>query len=363
MIKTKLTFNPGPSQLYFTVEDHLRKALKDGVTSISHRSKEFIAIHQSCTDGLRELLGIPDDFGIYFTGSATEIWERIIQNLVEHTSTHLVCGDFSQRFFEIANELGKNSTKIGKAAGLGFSKEDLQFDEHTELIAITHNETSTGVAFETELIRHLRDTHHEAIIAVDAVSSVPYVDFDYRTVDTVYFSVQKGFGLPAGLGVWIANGRCLQKANQLKAKGLNIGSYHSLPTLHKYYEKHQTPETPNVLGIYLLARVVEDMLRRGIKTIRKETEYKSAVMYGLFDRLKKISAGVKHHPHRSKTVIVAQTDAYTNELYDLLARKGFIAGQGYGLRKASQLRFANFPALSKERFETLADHIAEWDTK
>jgi phosphoserine aminotransferase len=363
MSKRNITFNPGPSQLYFTVEDHLRRAIRDGIASISHRSKTFIGIHQSCTEGLRELLGIPDDFGIYFTGSATEVWERIIQNLVEKKSTHLVCGDFSQKFNAIATELGIETHRIGKAAGLGFNKEDLEFDENTELIAITDNETSTGVSFDSSLIKHLRDTHSESIIAIDAVSSLPYSDFDFKQLDTLFFSVQKGFGLPAGLGVWIANERCLQKANQMKSKGLTIGSYHSLPELHQYYLKHQTPETPNVLGIYLLDKVIQDMLRRSLHIIRKETEYKAAVLYGLLDRSKKVSAAVNSINHRSKTVIVAQTDEFTQEIIQYLESFGMLAGKGYGSRKESQLRFANFPAHSKEQFEALADLLEDWETK
>ena len=107
----------------------------------------------------------------------------------------------------------------------------------------------------------------------------PYPDFDYSKVDSVFFSVQKGFGLPAGLGVWMVNQRCIDKANQLLSKGLSIGSFHSLPSLHSHALKNQTPETPNVLGIYLLGKVVQDFLLKGINTIRKETEYKAALLY------------------------------------------------------------------------------------
>lgn len=363
MSKIKISFNPGPSQLYFTVEDHVRKAFKEGIPSISHRNKTFTLIHQSCTEGLRELLGIPEDFGIYFTGSATEIWERIIQNLVEKKSTHLVCGDFSQKFFDIAKESGKDAVRIGKPAGKGFDSTDLEFRENTELIGITHNETSTGVSFDLGLIKQLRQTHPEAILAVDAVSSLPYPAFDFSDLDTIFFSVQKGFGLPAGLGVWIANERCLQKAAQLKNKGLNIGTYHSLLSLHKHYLNHQTPETPNVLSIYLLDKVIQDMLRRGIHIIRKETEYKAVVLYGVLEKLKKLSPAVSAKQHRSKTVIVVQSDNYTEELYKYLADMGMEPGKGYGERKNLQLRFANFPAHSKEQFEALSDALEKWNSK
>ena len=149
----------------------------------------------------------------------------------------------------------------------------------TELIAVTHNETSTGVSLPLDFIYDLKEKNPNALLAVDAVSSLPYPDFDYSKLDSVFFSVQKGFGLPSGLGVWMVNDKCLAKAENLLSKGISIGSYHTLPGLQSFAIKNQTPETPNVLGIYVLSKVVRDMIRRGISNIRKETEYKAALLY------------------------------------------------------------------------------------
>src|SRR5687768_16537689 len=113
-------FTPGPSQLYFTVSDHAKQAFKEGIPSISHRSKSFEHISKSATDGLRQLLNIPADFQIFFTGSASEVWERSIQNLVEEKSFHLVNGSFSKRFFEIAQLLNKKAVKLEATEGQGF---------------------------------------------------------------------------------------------------------------------------------------------------------------------------------------------------------------------------------------------------
>jgi phosphoserine aminotransferase len=90
----KINFTPGPSQLYFTVEDHAKKAFRDGIPSLSHRTKEFESISKTATEGLRELLHVPSNFHLVFCASATEIWERVIQNLVEDNSHHLVNGAF-----------------------------------------------------------------------------------------------------------------------------------------------------------------------------------------------------------------------------------------------------------------------------
>ncbi len=355
----QVNFTPGPSQLYFTVADHARQAFKLGIPSISHRSKTFEFISGETTNGLRELLNIPSSFSIFFTGSATEIWERSIQNLVNERSTHFVNGSFSKRYFEIAIQLQRKPEKIEVKEGEGFSSE-VKPSPDTELIALTHNETSTGVSLPIEFINDFRDRHPHALIAVDAVSSLPYPSFDFSKIDSVFFSVQKGFGLPAGLGVWIVNDRCISKAEQLLSSGKSIGSYHNIPTLKVNADKNQTPETPNVLGIYLLNEVIKDFLRRGISIIRKETEYKAAVVYNALELHPLLNPFVRDKKFQSKTVIVADCGEHTERLNKHLQSKGLFPGDGYGANKKTQLRFANFPAHSKEQFELLADSIAEF---
>lgn len=351
-----LNFTPGPSQLYFTVQDHVRKAFKENIPSISHRSKSFEKIFQQACENLRSLLEIPQGFEIFFTASATETWERVIQNLVEYKSTHLVNGAFSKRFFETAVQLNKKPDQILVDDGHGFPN-DISIATGTELIAITHNETSTGVSIPLPSIEKISSAHPDALIVVDAVSSLPYPAFDFNKIDSLFFSVQKGFGLPAGLGVWLVNQRCLEKAETLLSRGHSIGTYHSLKTLHAFACKNQTPETPNVLAIYLLARVTHDMLRRGIINIRRETDYKAALLYQLLSSHSLMKPFVKEKTFQSKTVIVADCGDNVAKVLRSLDRKGIVPGEGYGKFKASHLRFANFPTHSKEQFELLVDTL------
>lgn len=349
-------FAPGPSQLYFTVEDHMRAAFRDGIPSLAHRSKEFEAIFRNATDGLRTLLAIPSGFHIFFAASATEIWERSIQNLVQEKSFHLVNGAFSRRFYEISRQLGKPSEKIEVPLGHGFD-DMVTVPAGVEMIGITHNETSTGVSLSLDFIDQFSAANPNALIVVDAVSSLPYPQFDFSKVDSVFFSVQKGFGLPAGLGVWIVNDRCIAKAEKLLASGCSIGTYHSLPFYLQNARKNQTPETPNVLGIYLLAKVIEDFLRKGIHALRKETEYKAAILYQALESHPLLSSFVKDKNAQSKTVIVAHCGEHTERIANALAHLGIHPGDGYGELKKSQLRFANFPAHSKEQYELLVDSL------
>ncbi len=354
----KTFFTPGPSALYFTVEDHMKQALKEQIPSISHRSKAFESIYAECVENLKQLLQVPAHVHIFFTGSATEIWERIIQNCVEKESYHLVNGAFSARFHETALELGRKAEKTAAPYGRCVKQEHIRIPETAELIAFTQNETSTGAAQPLEDIYATKRKYPEKLVAVDVVSTLPYINLNHDIIDTSFFSVQKGFGLPAGLGVWIVNEKCIEKAKSLQEKGYSIGSYHTLPALLDKGKKNQTPETPNILGIYLLAKVCGDMLRKGIDTIRKETDYKAAVLYHAINQHHAFTPFVSDSAYQSKTVIVANTQTDSLEFIQKLKEKNMHIGSGYGSYKNSQIRIANFPAHSKEQVEMLADEIA-----
>jgi len=354
-----VNFTPGPSELYFTVPDHLRRAIKADIPSLSHRSKSFEGLFRDATDGLKELLALPGNYHIAFAGSATEIWERCIQSLAGESSFHLVNGAFSKRFAEISGQLGKQV--IVQSVPEGHGVKEIILPSGQELIALTQNETSTGVSLSNEVLQSARQQQPDALIVVDAVSSLPYAALDYSSIDSAFFSVQKGFGLPAGLGVWIYNDRCLEKARQLKAAGKPVGTYHSLLSLHTFGLKLQTPETPNVLAIYLLGKVVSDFLRRGITIVRKETEYKAAVLYGVLEKHEIVKPFVKNPMHRSTTVVTVSCPDHLQSLSERLKSQGLQPGDGYGPHKTSQLRFANFPAHSKEVYEMLADLIEQFE--
>lgn len=357
----KIYLTPGPSENYFIVEEAIKEALHNKVTAISHRSKDFKAIFENTVTQLRELLQIPADFSIAFTGSANEIWQQILQSCVEKESFHLVNGAFSKKFYEFAKELHLSPSKYEVDFGKGFLVENINVPKNTELIAVIQNESSSGVQFPIQNIAALKAKNEDKLIVVDAVSSLPYIDIDFSVIDSLYFSVQKGFGLPAGLGVWIYNQKMIDKAKTLQAKGKSIGTYHSLLELDKYAKDNQTPETPNVLAIFVLGKVIESMNKKGIAMIRRETDYKAELLYHTLEQSEFLSPLVTEKSERSKTVIVANVHKGTSsDVVTFLEKKGIIIGKGYGSFKDSQIRIANFPTHSKELMEQVADFLMEY---
>lgn len=353
----KTYFTPGPAELFPTVEQHYRDAFDLQLGSISHRSAQFRKIYQHTVEQLRTLMNIPESSGIFFTGSATEIWERIIQNTVEFESFHLVNGSFSKKFYDFSSELGKFAHKYEKPFGEGFDYAEIQVPQYSELICTTANETSSGVQMRPAEIHKLKRGNKDKFVAVDMVSSAPYPDLDFELIDTAFFSVQKSFGMPAGLGCWIANPSMLDKAKALKKNDGIIGTYHTLPSLWKNFEKFETPETPNVMGIYVLGKVAEDMNKIGIETIRKETERKAKMLYDFATKCDYLDIFVQNPEHRSQTVVVVNTVGKpAAEIIDAVkASDNMVIGSGYGDFKAIQLRIANFAAVNIEQVESLIE--------
>ncbi|MBD1396782.1 aminotransferase class V-fold PLP-dependent enzyme [Pontibacter sp. JH31] len=350
----KVFFTPGPSELYPTVLAHMQSAMENKIGSISHRSQQFKDIYAHAVAGLRRLLQLPDNYEVLFLSSANEIWERAIQNLVQEESFHLVNGSFSKRFYEISAELGKKTNKFEVPFGEGFRPEEVAIPDTAELVALIHNETSSGVSIPVaDIAQYRQSAPKESLLFVDAVSSLPHPEFDYNQMDSVYFSVQKCFGLPAGLGVWLLNERCLAKAHALQKSGISLGSYHTIPVLVEKGRAHQTPETPNVLNLYLLGKVVDDMNKKGIATIRQETETKARLIYDFLEKSKNFEPAVQNTAFRSLTTIVANTRIPAAELNKLLAPYDMAIGSGYGSYKDTQIRIANFPAHTVSQVEAL----------
>ncbi len=351
----KIFFTPGPAALYPTFEQHLRQAIELQIPSISHRGRQFQAIYQATDEALRALFGLPSDYKVLFCSSTNEIWERLLMNCVATHSFHLVNGAFSKKFYQFAQALQLKSSSQNLSMGLGFEFDEINIPTESELIALTHNETSAGVVMPEATLHQFRKAAPQSLIAVDMVSSAPYPTLDFSKIDTAYFSVQKAFGMPAGLGVWLVNEACLAKAKTLEAQGKITGTYHRLTRLWEVAQKFETPETPNVLAIYLLGKVAGDMLEKGMQTLRQETEIKAKMLYDFAENSPLFTPFVENLAHQSPTVIVLNCEGNSQQLTQKLSEKGFVVGSGYGEYKEKQIRIANFPATSVSEIEDLIE--------
>lgn len=338
-----LYFTPGPSQIYPSVKKHVDTAFKKDILSISHRSKTFQEIYKNAVKNISALMNVPVSHHVFFISSSLESMERILQNCVEKKSLHLVNGSFSKTDFEFAYQLGKEPDIVEVEEGQGIELNKLKVPSDTELVMVTQNETSTGVMIPMKDIHDFKKNHPRVLVAIDIVSSAPYPRTDFRYVDMAFFSVQKGFGLPAGLGVLIVRQEVIDRSVALEKKGVLVGTYHSFSSLLKKHNEFQTPETPNVFGLYLLAEITQEMKRKGIKKIRQEIDLKSKLLYDFANTHVQWKPFVKEKKFQSQTTIVIDVKGQSKKVVEYLKKKGFMVGSGYGKFKNDHIRIANFP--------------------
>jgi phosphoserine aminotransferase len=347
-------FTVGPSQLNANIEKYFKKAMLQNVGSISHRSQAFRDIYKNTDLQLRKLMNIPNTHSIFFMPSASEIWERMITNCVQKKSAHFMNGAFSKKFHEYSQSLGKQTQTFILEDHLGFNDlHKYKIDDDVELICVTLNETSSGAYIQENELVKLKKQHPIKLICADIVSCAPYPKLNFKYLDCAFFSVQKAFGLPAGLGVWIVNDACLEKSKTIK----NKSAHHSLENFVKNYATFETPSTPNVLDIFLLGEVATEMNNTGIDAIRKTIEERAKILYDLPLKNKNLEINIANKKNQSQTVVVFNTKIAAQEIIKKLALKNIIIGSGYGAFKTTQIRIGNFPAVSEKAFKSLVKEL------
>lgn len=350
-------FTPGPSQLYPTVGTHLQNAMQEGIPSISHRSKRFEEIFADCRAQLKLLLSIPDGYQVFFYASATEIWERLSQ-YYPGKSFFFSNGSFSKRFQDFSAQQGNEVSAYEVPFGQGFDRGVAKLPQGTRLCGMIGNESSTGVWSPPEDYYLIAEQNPDTYCFLDLVSAWPVYPLDLSKVDGAYFSLQKAFGLPAGMGVLVISPRACEQVIMDEKAGLYRGVHRSLTAIMNKAAINQTPETPNVLGIYLLGKVAADMYQLG-PNLYLDSREKADKIYQYFEQHPKWQPWVDIPRWRSETVIVLETPNESAEIISQLREKGFIVASGYGPHKADQIRIANFPAHSMADVDRLLQAFSE----
>lgn len=346
------TFTPGPTQPHPKLFEFLEEAKKDDIFSLSHRSTYFQSFFHETQESLKRLLHITEPVHIFFVGSATECMERVLENCVEAKSLHLVNGAFSRRMYECAVELKKTPILIEQPLGVGFDLKNISIHDDVELLTLCHCETSGCTEENINDLAEIKKQHPELLIALDVVTTVPYATLDFTVIDCAFFSVQKGFGLPAGMGVLIINDRCMEKARLLQEKGLSIGTYHHFLNLLSYEKNNYTPETPNILGIYLLGKA-SAYYEKNSDEIRHSTEGNAHMIYDFLEHQHILKPFVANPEKRSKIVVSIATPWGSEKLIEHCKNHGFLIGSGYGKDKDKLARIANFPMHTEEKMHEL----------
>jgi phosphoserine aminotransferase len=342
---------PGPTKVHPELMTWLQEADTEGVFWRSHRSPWFEAIYAEIKQGLRTLLGIPDSYTIAFVTSANEAWERSIESVIERESFHLVGGEFGNRWYQYAKRLGRTPSRWDYSHLYTGRFDDLEVPASAEAICVTQNETSIGFWIPEAQIETLANRYPDKLMLVDVVSSVPHCNLPWDRVDLAYWSIQKGFNLPAGLGLVVISPRAVARCEELSTKG-TVGAYHAFSQLAANSAKNLTAETPNVLAIYLLKRALAKYLSLGADVLRAGTTERAKRAYAGLSATS-FTPLIAAEEYRSPTLIAITREEPVTELRTALSKEhGVYVGACYDDLKVNSLRIANFPIHTWEEIET-----------
>lgn len=350
-----VSFYPGPSRVYTKVPQYVKDAYAQGIMSINHRSDEFVDISKRTVALLKGKLNIPAGYTIYFVSSATECWEIIAQSLIEKESIHIYNGAFGEKWFQYTQKLKPNAKPFVFHREETLVPDKLTFNTK-DVICLTQNETSNGTQVKNEIIQSIRKNNPDSLLAVDATSSMGGVRLNFSTADIWFASVQKCFGLPAGLGILICSPQAIERAQSLN----NRQHYNSVLLLDDMMKRWQTSYTPNVLGIYLLMRVMESV--KPIDSINKTISSRYKKWEAFFDtKSEQLNLLIRNKTVRSQTVLTIEAKPAIIEKVKAQAKKaGMLLGDGYGDLKSTTFRIANFPAIQRKEIAHLMDFLHDF---
>ncbi|WP_375505046.1 pyridoxal-phosphate-dependent aminotransferase family protein [uncultured Nostoc sp.] len=239
---------------------------------IGHRTSEFSNILAEVTENLKWLHQTQNDV-LTLNVSGTGAVEAGIINFLSPGDRILVGsnGKFGERWVEIGQAYGLNVEEVkvewGKPLDPTVFAEKLQADTQKQIkaVIITHSETSTGVLNDLESInRHVKE-HGEALIIVDAVTSLGAFNLpvDAWGLDIVASGSQKGYMIPPGLGFVSVSPKAWEayKTAKLPKYYLDLGKY------RKATAKNTTPFTPPVNLIVALHTTLRIMKEEGLESI------------------------------------------------------------------------------------------------
>jgi len=349
-----ISFYPGPSRIHDEIPEYVMDAAREGILSANHRSEAFVQLSRKTIGLLHQKLKVPKGYTIFFTSSATECWEIIAQSVTKGKSYHLYNGAFGQKWFDYTQ-------RLRPAEAIPFDLEDvldpstLSNVDDDDLICITQNETSNGTQVSNAVVRKMRKHFPDTLIAVDATSSMGGIRLEITAADIWFASVQKCFGLPAGLGLLICSPRAIAKANDIGEKA----HYNSLTFMIEMMNKWQTSFTPNVMAIYLLMRVLEDSDH--IDKVHRKVSVRYELWLRFLAKRKAIRHLVDKNSVRSFTVLpITATPEVIQQIKTAAVKKGLLLGEGYGNWKSKTFRIANFPALKKKEIKKLMKFLEKY---
>jgi phosphoserine aminotransferase len=348
-------FGCGPSKIRSEALAALA-ASGSSVLGTSHRQKPVKNVVHRVREGLNSLFSLPEGYEVVLgNGGSTAFWDIATFGLIENKSQHLVFGEFSSKFASAAKEapfLG-DPTVIKAEPG---SHPQAAAESGVDVYALTHNETSTGVAMP---IKRPAGTDG-ALVLVDATSAAGGLDVDAKEFDTYYFAPQKSFASDGGIWLALMSPAAIARAEKIKASGRWVPAFFDLGIAIENSRLDQTYNTPALVTLMLLADQIEWMNSNGgLKFAAGRSAESSAKLYSWAEKTSYTTPFVTDPAMRSKVVGTINFDEAIDAtaVAAALRANGIVDTEPYRKLGKNQLRIGMFPAVDPSDIDALTASI------
>jgi phosphoserine aminotransferase len=328
----------------------------------SHRQAPVRHLVRRIREGLASLFGLPDDYLVVIgNGGTTAFWEIAAFGLISRQAQHLSFGEFSSKFARVTQAapwLADPSVIESEPGTHPAPHAEAGIDAY----ALTHNETSTGVAMP---IRRVPGADEGALILVDATSAAGGIGVDPAEFDAYYFAPQKCFGSDGGLWLALLSPAAIERAARIAADDRYIPAFLSLQTAIDNSRLEQTYNTPALATLIMLAEQIDWMLGHGgMSWTTERTATSSGILYNWADKSPLATPFVADPAQRSQ---VAPTIDFADSvdakrLSAVLRENGIVDTGAYAKLGRNQLRIGTFPAVDPADVEALTaclDYVLE----
>ena len=351
-------FGCGPSKIRPEALAAL-SASGNSILGTSHRQKPVKNVVKRVREGLTSLFNLPEGYEVVLgNGGSTAFWDIATFGLIEERSQHLVFGEFSSKFATASKEapfLGEPTVIKAEPGSHPVAVAEAGIDVY----ALTHNETSTGVAMPI-----LRPAGTDgALVLVDATSAAGGLMVDAKEFDTYYFAPQKSFASDGGLWIAIMSPAAIARAEKIKASGRWVPAFFDLGIAIENSRLDQSYNTPALVTLMLLAEQIEWMNANGGLSFAAGRSGKSSdILYSWAETTSYTTPFVTDAAMRSKVVGTINFDDAIDatKIAAVLRENGIVDTEPYRKLGKNQLRIGMFPAVDPSDVEALTkciDHV------
>lgn len=355
----KKNFFAGPSVLPVEVLEEIRDNIVDykgqGLSMIeaSHRGGMFEEMYDECLGLFRELLGIPEDYDVYFLGGGATLQFTMIPTnfLLEGKSAdYLKTGSWANKATSDAQKLGRVNVIFDDKANNYTHLPDpasVKPSADAAYVYICANETIGGIEW-----KDFPDTGDVPLIC-DMSSDILSRPVDVSRFAMIYGGVQKNLG-PAGATFIIMRRDMLSRRRENLTAYMDYGLHSKDKGLYN---------TPPVFSIWAVKLVLDWVKRNGgVEGMDRRAAEKSGLIYSVIDSSDFFRSPVDPAV-RSRMNVVFRLPSEELEAKFVAESKveGMLGLKGH--RSVGGLRASLYNALPIEDVKALADFMKEFERK